>query len=186
MSKWLIRSDSSLYTFNNATNEVTILSESLSSSLFNSRGSDSPPNSKILSKLANPRIMCHGSTEHYSKAIIHANVKSKTVVMKNSEIFNSSDVLGFKSVDIRGIGDIRVSFSFDGGVSWWRYATTWQKDSDIVGTSLSTINNLSTQEWDNLFNELDGFTMFKLGFVFTDGAITPSLNSIKINYKIKE
>ena len=178
--KYLIRSNSTLYTITDGT--LAALAETeITASLFQTYGVDEIPDGALLVGLTDPEVLYwQDSTDglpDLSLAVTGLPPVPQVVVTDVQDMSHPT-ILGIESAVVNASADVLFALSFDDGATWKAYdGTQWiTLEQDNSGMTAETMQNISLEAWAEV---VEG-TRYRLRFVLMDPA--SYVESVVINY----
>ena len=150
-SKYLIRSNSTLYTITDGT--LTALAETeITASLFQTYGVDEIPDGALLVGLTDPEVLYwQDSTDELPNLTLTVKGTPPLPQMftSNPMDLTHESIAGISHAAVDASEDVRFAISFDGGTTWKAFdGSAWFDTSDTVpGMLASTMNAITAEQW---------------------------------------
>lgn len=173
--KWLVASESALYTTKNGMLESLGADTSLlSAEIFQTFGADAPPEWELLQALENPQIFYWFDSAEYApqvSATMNAAPLSQTLISERIELTDST-ILGIESVSVDCDGELIAAVSFDEKQTWLAYnGERWVGLSgEFSGMSKETLESITVDQWQELYAGADAMYI-RAAFVSAQQAI---------------
>lgn len=147
-TKYLFRSGSDIYKYDSDTSSLLSLgSVTLDEALFQSNGVSILPSVSVLSTIPNLDILV------WTDKNININLVSKGAPLPQRLLIGPINLLGHNSSGIKSLfsrfeGAVKIAFSLDSKVTWYKYNGAWVLcSSDLDGMLISDAINIDEQTW---------------------------------------
>ena len=163
--KYLIRSNSTLYTVTDGT-LVPLPDTEISASLFRDYGVDELPGGSLLVGLTDPEVLYWQDSTDDLPALsltVAGTPPVPQVVVTDAQDMSDSTILGIESVTVTASEDVLWAVSFDDGATWKAHnGSQWVTlEQENSGMTAETFCNLSLEAW----AEVVTATAYRLRFV---------------------
>lgn len=180
MNKYLMRSNSTLYTITDGT--LTALAETeITASLFQTYGVDDLPDGSLLVGLTDPEVLYWQDSEDEIPELtmtVTGEPPIPQIVVTNTQDMSDPSILGIESVTVDASEDVLFALSFDDGTTWKAYdGTQWVTlSTENSGMNKTTMENISLEAWAEVVTS----AMYKLRFVLMDTG--SYVSAVRVNY----
>lgn len=182
--KYLIRSNSTLYTITDGA--LTALTESeVTASLFQTYGLDELPDGSLLLSLTDPEVLYwHDSTDELPALTIRVTGSPPVpqTVITGPQDMSDPTILGIESASVDASDDVLFALSFDDGGTWKAYSGTgWVTlGTENAGMTKATMENIGLEAWAEVV------TSASYRVRFTMVSVNSYVAGVVINYINKE
>lgn len=178
--KYLIRSNSTLYTIESGT--LTALAETeITASLFQTYGLDEIPDGSLLVGLTDSEVLYWQDSADELPVLemtVFGSPPVPQVVVTDAQDMSEGTILGIESVSIEASADVLWALSFDDGASWKAYdGTQWVTlEQENSGMTAETFQNIPLEAWAEIVTS----DAYRVRFVLMD--TTSYVTSLVIHY----
>lgn len=175
--RFLVRSDSIYYTV--IDNDLSIIDvEELTSSIFESLGTEKIPSLSLLSSLIDPEIICWRNANNWipNNGLVVNGVPSlpQVVYSDTHDMTNQKEI---EKVECIASKDVILSISVDEGQTWKYYNNeSWNTAEDLEGMSPNMLKSITSEVWSEI---CDSATSFKVRCVLPNKTSNVKLFCIK-------
>ena len=178
--KYLIRSNSTLYTITDGT-LVALAETEITASLFQTYGVDDLPDGSLLVGLTDPEVLYWQDSADELPVLemtVFGSPPVPQVVVTDAQDMSDVTILGIESVSIEASADVLWALSFDDGASWKAYdGTQWVSlEQENSGMTAETFQNIPLEAWAEIVTS----DAYRVRFVLMD--TTSYVTSLVIHY----